>query len=77
MLNADDTQIHVFYFLRDTMALADCITLRINDVSARMKSNHLQLNAAKTRVLCDVLQVGNSTRFRPLGLCLATTPSNL
>ena len=48
---ADDTQIYGFCDPSDTKALCEHLSVCMDDVSARMMANRLQLNLAKTEVL--------------------------
>ena len=50
-LYADDTQIYGFCSPDRALALQERVTECINDVATWMRSNRLQLNAAKTEVL--------------------------
>jgi len=48
---ADDTQIYGFCDPSDTKALRERLSVYMDDVSAWMMANRLQLNLAKTEVL--------------------------
>ena len=49
---ADDTQIHGYCQPSDAGSLAQWVSVCIDEVSAWMKANRLQLNSSKTKVLC-------------------------
>ena len=65
-LNADDRQIYGFFSLYDTLAFAHGMASCINNVSAWVKSNHLQLNAKW--ILCGVFHVDNRIGFHSINI---------
>ena len=64
---ADDTQIYGFCPPSAISVLQEQMSACLDEVALWMRSNRLQLNTAKTEVLCiGVPRVGNSIRFHRL-----------